>query len=106
MTFGSASFGVGAIEPGSYVMAFDPARTRPQNKTQHDGAGYGTLYTVVRFVAWATEQQHFPMHEQVMARFNCSRATAHRWLNALADAYGVDRPRRDALGRIREVVSQ
>lgn len=91
------------IEPGSHVAAL-AASVRKRTRTsvaKHDGAGLPTLVVYARFVAWAIEQQHFPMAEQVMARFNCCRATAHRWLNYLAEAYGVDRPKRDSLGNLR-----
>jgi hypothetical protein len=93
-----------AIEPQSNVTAMTCSRAKSSpKKTKHEGAGYGTLVTYVRFVAWAIEQTHFPMPEQVAARFGTCRATSHRWLNALAEAYGVDRPKRDCSGRIREV---
>jgi hypothetical protein len=46
------------------------------------------------------------MPEQVVERFHCSRASAHRWLNALAEAYGVDRPKRNAKGEVREVADE
>lgn len=94
------------IEPGSNVAALAAsvqARSR-KSHVKHDGAGLPTLVVYARFVAWAIEQQHFPMPEQVMARFNCCRATAHRWLNYLAEAYGVDRPKRNSLGNLRESV--
>ncbi len=42
------------------------------------------------------------MPEQVIERFGCSRATAHRWLNALEQAFGVERPRRDRNGVVRK----
>lgn len=91
------------IEAGSHVAAMGctpPNRAAPRG-TKHDGAGYGTLVAYARFVAWAVEQTHFPMPEQVAERFNTCRATSHRWLNALAEAYGVDRPKRDSGGNIR-----
>lgn len=92
----SSPMGLGAIEPAtSCVMAFPGAAYRGRRTSvRHDGAGYGTLLTIVRFVAWAHELSSFPMPEQVIARFNCSLATAHRWLNALEDCYGIERPRR------------
>ena len=70
--------------------------------SKHDSGGRGTCYvTAFRFYQWAQAQRSFPMPEQVMARFNCARATAHRWLNAYEEALGVERPRRDRYGQIR-----
>lgn len=89
------------IQPLSHVAALPPPVRG--NQTKHDGAGLPTLVIYARFVAWAIEQSRFPMPEQVCGRFNCSRATAHRWLNALEEAYGVDRPRRPGGGPRREV---
>lgn len=90
------------IETGSHVTALVP-QPNSRNVTKHHGAGYGTLLSFARFIAWANEQAHFPMPEQVTARFGTSRATSHRWLNVLADAYGVDRPKRDAHHNLRAV---
>jgi hypothetical protein len=91
------------IETGSHVAALVESLPRKygKNATQHDGAGMTTLAIYARFFAWAIEQHAFPMPEQVQARFNVCKATANRWLNALADAYGVDRPKRDFKGRVR-----
>jgi hypothetical protein len=91
------------MESGSLVAALPPAvqQKRGKNAAQYDGAGLPLLVVYCRFVAWAIEQTHFPMPEQVMNRFRCSRATSHRWLNALAEAYGVDRPKRNANGSLR-----
>lgn len=79
-----------------------PPPKSAKGKAQYDGAGLPLLVVYARFVAWAVEQAHFPMPEQVQDRFRCSRATSNRWLNYLAEAYGVDRPRRDSSGCIRE----
>lgn len=89
------------IEPGSHVAAIVPSG-KSRNTTKHVGAGHGTLLTFARFVAWAVEQHSFPMPEQVSARLGTCRATSHRWLNVLAEAYGVDRPKRDSFGNLRE----
>ena len=51
-------------------------------------------------MAWATAQEHFPTPEAVQAKFECSRATSYRWLNALAIAYCMDPPWRDEEGRL------
>jgi hypothetical protein len=92
------------IEQGSHVAAMtcSVAKRQAPRMTKHEGAGYGTLLIYARFFAWATEQTHFPMPEQVSARFGTCKATSNRWLNALAEAYGVDRPKRDWTGSIRE----
>jgi hypothetical protein len=108
----SASLGVSLLthradfvpmEPGSNVAALAASVRKRSGATiaKHDGAGLPTLVVYARFVAWSIEQQHFPMPELVMSRFNCCRATAHRWLNYLAEAYGVDRPKRDSSGNLR-----
>jgi hypothetical protein len=88
------------MESESNVARLAPSG-KSNNTTKHQGAGYGTLITYARFVAWAIEQAHFPMPEQVAARFGTCRATSNRWLNALAEAYGVDRPKRNANGSLR-----
>lgn len=89
------------IEPLSNVAALPMCGARRSTAYRGDGAGLPTLVVYARFIAWAIEQTHFPMPEQVVARFHCSRATAHRWLNCLAEAYGVDRPRRYGNGQVR-----
>lgn len=101
--FGTPSLGLGAVDPGANVTGLTVSRTR-RGRPQHAGAGDSTITTIVRFVAWACEQQHFPTAEQVKTRFNCSNATAHRWLNALAAGYNFERPRETA-GRVRKKVA-
>ena len=86
-----------AIEPLSNVAAL-PAATRDDRKRKGACAGLPAMMVYARFVAWAIERAHFPMPEHVMARFEVSKATANRWLNYLAEAYGVQRPRRAANG--------
>lgn len=86
-----------ALEPLSNVAAL-PKPVRPNWHRQGMCAGLPTLVVYARFVAWAIERVHFPMPEDVMARFEVSKATANRWLNCLAEAYGVQRPRRCANG--------
>lgn len=88
------------IERGSHVATL-PKRNGRTGKYAGEGAGLPMLVVYARFVAWAIEQTHFPMPEQVQTRFRCSRATSHRWLNCLAEAYGVDRPVRDCSGEIK-----
>lgn len=85
------------IEPLSNVAALPKAA--PANRTRQGAcAGLPTLVVYARFVAWAIERTHFPMPEDVTARFEVSKATANRWLNCLAEAYGVARPKRAANG--------
>ncbi|MCD9097081.1 hypothetical protein [Luteimonas fraxinea] len=86
-----------AIEPLSNVAALPKADTASSHR-KGLCAGLPTMVVYARFVAWAIERVHFPMPEDVTARFEVSRATAHRWLNLLAEAYGVERPRRAANG--------
>ncbi|ALN79487.1 hypothetical protein [Lysobacter antibioticus] len=80
------------IEPYSHVAAL-PSKKSGKVAAKHDLAGQPTMVVYARFLAWAVEQARFPMSEQVVDRFHCSNATAHRWLNFLAEAYGVDRPK-------------
>ena len=61
---------------------------------RHAFAGYGTLTAMAKFTLWAAAQHKCPMPEDVMAKFNASRATAHRWLNAYEEAAGIIRQRR------------
>lgn len=49
------------------------------------------LAVLARFFAWATAQDVLPTVEQAVARFALRRAVAEQWLDALAEAYGVDR---------------
>ena len=86
-----------AIEPLSNVAALP--KPAPGNWHRKGAcAGLPTMVVYARFVAWAIERVHFPMPEHVMTRFEVSKATANRWLNYLAEAYGVQRPRRAANG--------
>lgn len=70
---------------------------------KHAFAGYGTLAAVARFTLWAAAQRRCPMPEEVISRFDVSRATAHRWLNAYEEAAGIVRPRRDCNGNPRSI---
>ena len=70
---------------------------------RHDFAGYGAKVVFGKFLVWAIAQRDFPMPEDVMTRFNCSRATAHRWLNDYEVVACTERPRRDTHGRLRAV---
>lgn len=91
------------IEPLSNVSALPATDKGARCIYRGDGAGAPMLVIYARFIAWSIEQSRFPMPEQVVDRFHCSRATAHRWLNCLAEAYGVDRPKRGRDGLIREI---
>lgn len=73
------------------------------HRAEHSLAGLPLFVQAIRFNDWARSLRSFPMPEQVMDRFNVSRPTAHRWCNALAEAWGVERPRRDCRGVVREV---
>lgn len=60
------------------------------SKVKHDLAGYGYMRSIMHFMKWAHEQDKFPTADQVIARFNVSRATAYRLTSALAETYGID----------------
>lgn len=88
-----ASLGSGAVTP-TRVADFDPAARAPsKHQAKHEGQGYSVWVMAMRFAVWAQEQPTFPIAAQVMARFGCSKSSANRWLNALEDALGVERPR-------------
>lgn len=61
-----------------------------RNRAKHDLAGYSQTLTILKFAAWAHEQERFPSIEAVQTRFNVCRATAYRWTAALAEAHGID----------------
>lgn len=67
------------------------------NASQLRGEPKLVLYTKV--IRWVAERPEFPTAEQVEDEFGVHKATANRWLNAIAEAYGVDRPRRASGGR-------
>lgn len=81
------------LEPGSHVAALPPRKKCGRNAACYDGAGLPVMVVYARLIAWAIEQHAFPEAPAVITRFRCSKATAHRWLNFLAEAYGVERPR-------------
>lgn len=45
-----------------------------------------------RFVCWAFTLRAFPTVQDIMARWDCSRATAYRWRASLADGFGLVLP--------------
>lgn len=49
----------------------------------------GTLERAVRFAFWADSLRRLPTAEQVMTRFEVSRATAYRLIRVYQDAKGV-----------------
>lgn len=103
MTFGAGSLGTGSVTAAPRLeRAPVMPKARAKNYRQHGDGDYGTVVCVMRFMRWAIERQHFPMPEDVISRFGCCPATAHRWLNALEECYGVERPRRGFGGRGRE----
>ena len=59
-------------------------------KAQHDLAGYGMFGIALAFDRWASQLHAPPTPEQVQERFRVSRAVSYRWLNAWADAAGVE----------------
>ncbi|MDP4309486.1 hypothetical protein Q7W57_13845 [Stenotrophomonas geniculata] len=59
-------------------------------KTKHDLADYGYMRSVMHFIKWAHEQDKFPTANEVISRFQVSRATAYRLTCALAETYGID----------------
>lgn len=100
MTFGTATIANEAAEDVPLTPMQAAVNSRAF-RAQHDLIGYGHIFVVMKFVAWANDQPEFPWPEQVQFRFGVSRATSHRWLNALADAYEFERPRRNGNGEIR-----
>lgn len=46
----------------------------------------------IRFHVWAMSMHRFPTCADIVKRWGCSRATAYRYRNALANAYGVIPP--------------
>lgn len=59
-------------------------------KAKHDLTGYGYMRSVMHFMKWAHEQDKFPTANEVISRFQVSRATAYRLTYALAETYGID----------------
>lgn len=59
-------------------------------KAKHDLTGYGYMRSVMRFLKWAHEQDKFPTANEVVSKFQVSRATAYRLRCALAETYGID----------------
>ena len=70
-------------------------------RARHALDGYGDRIAAMSFVLWAQSLRAFPTPQQVMDRFDCARATAHRWLNQYEVASGKCRPRRDSWGNVR-----
>lgn len=70
-------------------------------KTVHEYAGYGVSVAIASFVLWADKRREFPQPEEVIERFKCAPATAHRWLNVYEEASGKARPRRGTSGNLR-----
>ncbi len=97
MTFGAGNLGAGAQGAAVVewrVQDYRAAKAMRRGVGKHEcmGVQYGV---VINFVCWAFEQQHFPTPEAIVARYHCSRATAYRLRRALADAYGIEPPKKD-----------
>ena len=68
---------------------------QPRNasgRARHVNAQYGVGVSMCSFTVWALSQQQFPTPQAVQDRFECNRATSYRWLDALAQACGIDTP--------------
>lgn len=87
------SLGLGALA-FSATVSVPKIATPPRPIAHHDFAEYGYVRTIMEFMKWAHEQDRFPTVDAVRNRFNCSRATAYRWINCLAETYGVGVPGR------------
>lgn len=75
MSFGTASMGVGVVEPAPDApLVFSPA-TKPAPRGNGDQTA-----DVMRFAMWMHGREREPTPEQVMERFEVSRSTAYRWL--------------------------
>jgi hypothetical protein len=104
----TASLGVSASTflpdemPATAPAAPEVSVDAPRRKERPKGSKNDVTRTdFVQFVVWAARLNHFPMPDQVMTRFpHAHPATAHRWLNHLALAMNVDRPKRNAHGDI------
>lgn len=59
----------------------------------HSMVGYGHFQTGIAFALWMRSRRTAVAFRDVMAEFNCSEATAHRWLNHYESAAGWDRVR-------------
>lgn len=97
MTFGVGDLGFGARDSAVVelrVQDYQAAKAVNPRVGKHEcmGVPYGL---VINFVCWAFEQQHFPTPEAITTRYHCSRATAYRLRRALADAYGIEPPKKD-----------
>lgn len=84
--------GTARVEDMRPLLALFPSKSHRRNRAMHVNAEQGTLRTVCRFMVWALKQSRFPTPEAVATHFGCSRATSYRWLNALADAQGIEPP--------------
>ena len=71
-----------------HLLTLMPIR-RGGGRARHINAQYGTTVAICSFMVWSLTQARFPTPTKVMDRFGCSRATAYRWINALALACGI-----------------
>lgn len=89
----------------SALTLLPPSLATPHWRSQVSAAseasskGEPKLVLYTRVLRWVAERPEFPNAEQVEDEFGVHKATANRWLNAIAEAYGVDRPRRNRGGR-------
>lgn len=61
----------------------------------HRLASMTVMEAAIRFASWADDalrHRERLLPEDVMARFECSRPTAYRWIAAYYDARGIARP--------------
>lgn len=88
MSFGTASMGVGAIEPAADApfVAVPVASTGggavSMEARRSARGGERLTLSLIRFGAWMAGQRREPSPEQVAARFGIAKASAYRWLAA------------------------
>lgn len=78
MTFGTASMGCGATEAPAETWEYQ--RREPHSPRKTHGSNGVNAAGLIRFGAWISQRDREPTPEQVMDRFEVSRATAYRWL--------------------------
>lgn len=85
------ALGPGAVTPAALLDSWLGTVPRRRNRTTaHRLVGFTKLQAGMMFMRWAIEQREFPTIAAVQEEFQCCRATAYRWTQALAEVYGLD----------------